>query len=83
MKQARIVIISGLSGSGKSTAIKALEDVGFFCVDNLPVALLPKFLELRAGSDSEISRLALVMDIREKGFLSTYSDILDRLRNQG
>ncbi|HID28838.1 MAG TPA: RNase adapter RapZ [Desulfobacterales bacterium] len=83
MKQARIVIISGLSGSGKSTAIKALEDVGFFCVDNLPVALLPKFLELRAGSDSEISKLALVMDIREKGFLSTYSDILDRLRNQG
>ena len=83
MRQARIVIISGLSGSGKSTAIKALEDVGFFCVDNLPVALLPKFLELRSGSDSEISKLALVMDIREKGFLSTYSDILDSLRKQG
>lgn len=78
-----IIIISGLSGSGKSTAIKALEDVGYFCVDNLPVVLLPKFLELRTGSDSEISKLALVMDIREKGFLSSYSDILDRLRNQG
>ena len=64
-------------------AIKALEDVGFFCVDNLPVALLPKFLELRTGSNSEISKLALVMDIREKGFLSTYSDILDRLCKQG
>ena len=78
-----IIIISGLSGSGKSTAIKALEDVGYFCVDNLPVVLLPKFLELRTGSDSEISKLALVMDIREKGFLSSYSDILDKLRNQG
>ncbi len=83
MKQGKIIIISGLSGSGKSTAIKALEDVGFFCVDNLPVVLLPKFLELRAGSNSEISRLALVMDIREKGFLSTYSDILDRLCKEG
>ena len=83
MKQGKIIIISGLSGSGKSTAIKALEDVGFFCVDNLPVVLLPKFLELRAGSNSEISKLALVMDIREKGFLSTYSDILDRLCKEG
>jgi len=83
LKQGKIIIISGLSGSGKSTAIKALEDVGFFCVDNLPVVLLPKFLELRTGSNSEISKLALVMDIREKGFLSTYSDILDRLCKQG
>jgi UPF0042 nucleotide-binding protein len=83
LKQGKIIIITGLSGSGKSTAIKALEDVGFLCVDNLPVVLLPKFLELRKGSDSEISKLALVMDIREKEFLSTYSDILDRLRKQG
>jgi UPF0042 nucleotide-binding protein len=83
LKQGKIIIITGLSGSGKSTAIKALEDVGFLCVDNLPVILLPKFLELRKGSNSEISKLALVMDIREKEFLSTYSDILDRLRKQG
>lgn len=83
MKQEKIIIISGLSGSGKSTVIKALEDLGFFCVDNLPVVLLPKFLELRMGSDSEISKLALVMDIREKAFLSTYSDILDKLSKQG
>jgi len=83
LKRGKIVIISGLSGSGKSTAIKALEDVGFFCVDNLPVVLLPKFLELRTGSDSEISKLALVMDIREKHFVSTYSDVLDRLGKQG
>lgn len=83
LKRGKIVIISGLSGSGKSTAIKALEDVGFFCVDNLPVVLLPKFLEIRTGSDSEISKLALVMDIREKDFISTYSDVLDRLGKQG
>ncbi|MBW2174421.1 MAG: RNase adapter RapZ [Deltaproteobacteria bacterium] len=83
MKRGKIVIISGLSGSGKSTAIKALEGVGFFCVDNMPVALLPKFLELRTESDSEISKLALVMDIREKDFVSTYSDILNRLGKQG
>jgi UPF0042 nucleotide-binding protein len=83
LKRGKIVIISGISGSGKSTAIKALEDVGFFCVDNLPVVLLPKFLELRTGSDSEISKLALVMDIREKDFVSTYSDVLDRLGKQG
>ena len=83
MQQGKIVIISGLSGSGKSTAIKALENIGFFCVDNLPVALLPKFLELRIGSDSDISKLSVVMDIREKDFISTYSDILDRLRKQG
>jgi UPF0042 nucleotide-binding protein len=83
LKQEKIVIITGLSGSGKSTAIKALEDVGFFCVDNLPVVLLPKFLELRTESDSEISKLALVMDVREKDFVSTYSDVLDGLREQG
>jgi len=83
LKRGKIVIISGLSGSGKSTAIKALEGVGFFCVDNMPVALLPKFLELRTESDSEISKLALVMDIREKDFVSTYSDILNRLGKQG
>jgi UPF0042 nucleotide-binding protein len=83
LKRGKIVIISGISGSGKSTAIKALEGVGFFCVDNMPVALLPKFLELRTESDSEISKLALVMDIREKDFVSTYSDVLDRLVKQG
>ena len=65
LEEGKILIISGLSGSGKSTAIKALEDVGFFCIDNLPVVLLPKFLELRTGIDSEASKIALVMDIRE------------------
>ena len=83
MQDGKIVIISGLSGSGKSTAIKALEDIGFFCVDNLPVVLLPKFLELRRGIEAEFSKIALVMDIREKEFISNYSDVLDSLSSQG
>lgn len=83
MEQEKIIIITGLSGSGKSTAIKALEDAGFFCVDNLPVLLLPKFLEIRVGQSSEISKLALVMDIREAQFVSSYADVVDKLRNEG
>jgi UPF0042 nucleotide-binding protein len=83
LPRTKVVIITGLSGSGKSTAIKALEDIGFFCVDNLPVLLLPKFLELRAESNSEISKLALVMDIRERDFVSSYAEILEALGEQG
>ena len=65
MKNLRIILISGLSGSGKTTAIKALEDIGFYCVDNLPILLLPKFLELCGQSGGKISRVAVVEDIRE------------------
>ncbi len=64
MKLRRIILISGLSGSGKTTAIKALEDIGFYCVDNLPILLLPKFLELCEESGGRISRVAVVEDIR-------------------
>ncbi|MDY7030641.1 MAG: RNase adapter RapZ [Thermodesulfobacteriota bacterium] len=83
MENIHLVIISGLSGSGKSTAIKALEDIGFFCVDNLPVILLPKFLELSLQAPGEISKVALVMDIRERGFLKEYPRIFHELKNQG
>ncbi len=82
MKNLRIVIITGLSGSGKSTALKALEDIGFFCVDNLPVMLLPKFLDLQTGDSSEISKIALVMDLREKHFLEKHIEVLSRLRKK-
>ncbi|OGP79944.1 MAG: RNase adaptor protein RapZ [Deltaproteobacteria bacterium RBG_16_49_23] len=64
MKSLRVILISGLSGSGKTTAIKALEDIGFYCVDNLPILLLPKFLELCGQSGGKISRVAVVEDIR-------------------
>ncbi|MBN2059193.1 MAG: RNase adapter RapZ [Deltaproteobacteria bacterium] len=62
----RVILISGLSGSGKTTAIKALEDIGFYCVDNLPILLLPKFIELCEQSGGKISRVAVVKDIREE-----------------
>ena len=83
MKNMRIVIITGLSGSGKSTALRALEDIGFFCVDNLPVVLLPKFLEIQAEASSEISKVALVMDLREKYFLEKYMSIFSGLNEMG
>jgi UPF0042 nucleotide-binding protein len=83
MKSLKIFIITGLSGSGKSTAIAAFEDAGFYCVDNMPVALLPKFLELPIENDCEISGLAFVMDLRERGFLSKYEAVFDSLRLKG
>jgi UPF0042 nucleotide-binding protein len=82
-KKFNIIIITGRSGSGKSTAIAAFEDAGYYCVDNMPVALLPKLLELPIKSDSEIAGLAFVMDLREKSFLSRYSPIFKSLKKKG
>jgi len=78
-----IFIITGLSGSGKSTAMAALEDAGFYCIDNMPVDLLPKFLEMPLERDSDISGIALVMDLREKGFLARYSAVFSELKKKG
>jgi len=83
VKKLKIIIITGRSGSGKSTAIAAFEDAGYYCVDNMPVALLPKFLELPIKSNSEIAGLAFVMDLREKSFLSRYSPIFKTLKKKG
>jgi UPF0042 nucleotide-binding protein len=83
MKQLRVVIITGLSGSGKSTALRALEDIGFFCVDNLPVVLLPKFLEIQSDPAKEIERVAMVMDLRERGFTAKYPRIFKGLKEKG
>jgi UPF0042 nucleotide-binding protein len=78
-----IFIITGYAGSGKSTALAAFEDAGFYCVDNLPVALLPNFLDLTSGNNTEKNGFAFVMDLREKGFLVRYADIFDDLRSRG
>ncbi|HNZ30639.1 MAG TPA: RNase adapter RapZ [Smithellaceae bacterium] len=83
MKNLRVVIITGLSGSGKSTALRALEDIGFFCVDNLPVVLLPKFLDITLVSSPAIDRVAMVMDLRERSFLERYHRIFGRLIDKG
>jgi UPF0042 nucleotide-binding protein len=83
MKNLRVVIITGLSGSGKSTALRALEDVGFFCVDNLPVILLPKFLSITTSSSPEIKQVAMVMDLRERSFLDKYQRIFTGLKEKG
>jgi len=83
MKNTSVVIITGLSGSGKSTALRALEDIGFFCVDNLPVVLLPKFLAITAQSSPEIKQVAMVMDLRERSFLEKYKRIFTRLKEKG
>jgi len=83
MKNAHIVIITGLSGSGKSTALRALEDIGFFCVDNLPVVLLPKFLAITAQTSPEIKQVAMVMDLRERSFLEKYKRIFNKLKEKG
>jgi UPF0042 nucleotide-binding protein len=83
MKNLRVVIITGLSGSGKSTALRALEDIGFFCVDNLPVVLLPRFLKIQSDDSKGITKVAMVMDLREKSFLEKYTRIFPKLKNMG
>jgi UPF0042 nucleotide-binding protein len=79
----RIVLISGLSGSGKTTAIKALEDMGFYCVDNLPIVLFPTFVELCEQSVRKISRIGLVIDIRGEEFMANARQIIEELRREG
>lgn len=79
----KLVIISGISGSGKSTTIHQFEDMGFFCVDNIPMELIPKFLELCAQSGNEIEKVAVVVDIREKKFLKKYRDVLSDIMRKG
>jgi len=82
-KHIQVVVITGMSGSGKSTALKAFEDMGYYCVDNLPITLLTGFLSLMENGTQVPSRVALVMDVREKGFLEQYSEIFKNVRAQG
>ena len=79
----RVVILSGVSGSGKSTALRALEDGGYYCVDNLPVVLLEKLLELSEHTAGEVSRIAVVVDAREGRFLAEAPRIIEEVRRRG
>jgi len=83
MQSLQVVIITGLSGSGKSTAIRALEDIGFFCVDNLPVILLPEFLAIQSVPAKGVLQVAMVMDLRENEFLEKYPQIFVQLQEKG
>src|SRR5437867_2410726 len=74
-----LVIITGMSGSGKASVLKAFEDLGYYCVDNLPVGLIPRFAEL-AGQSSEIERTALVVDVREGRQLEELPTIVKSVR---
>ena len=77
----RFVIVTGLSGSGKTHALRALEDLGYFCVDNLPTQLIPTLAELAGRDDAGLDKVALVVDIRESGFLRQFPAVLKGLRS--
>ena len=79
----RVLVISGLSGSGKSTAVRVLEDEGFFCIDNLPVQLFPTIIELVQKAQETVPGVALVMDIRGRDFLKGFEKIFQEIDDAG
>ncbi len=79
----RFVIVTGMSGSGKRTVLKMLEDIGFYCVDNLPVSLIEKFVELITMPNSEISKVALGLDVRTDQSFEEIPRILENLKEKG
>ncbi|RPJ70268.1 MAG: RNase adapter RapZ [Acidobacteria bacterium] len=78
----RFVVLTGLSGAGKSQAIRALEDLGYFCVDNLPTTLIPTLAELSRRAGSEIPKVAIVVDVREGAFLSRFPKAIRALKGR-
>src|SRR5258706_15698036 len=85
LKKDRVLfwIVTGLSGAGKSQAINCFEDFGFFCVDNLPVALLPKMADLSKKSGGPLHRIAMGIDVREGSFLHDFHDTIVSLKKDG
>lgn len=83
MDDLKFVLITGLSGAGKTETVRILEDLGFFCVDNLPPALIPKFAELCVQSEGKIKHVALVCDIRGRGFFDHLIEVLEDLEETG
>ena len=79
----QIVVVTGMSGSGKMTAIKMLEDQGYYCVDNLPIRLIDKFMELMAAPGSEITKVCIGIDVRSDKSFDYVPAVLDALREKG
>lgn len=81
-ERTQLVIITGMSGAGKTVAIQSFEDLGYFCIDNLPPSLVSKFLSLLKDSSNDIQRVALVMDLRGREFFDSMYDMLDELAHE-
>jgi UPF0042 nucleotide-binding protein len=81
-KDTRFLIITGLSGSGKTVVSRFLEDLGYYCIDNLPTKLIPRFVDLWARKEVEIEKVALVVDIREAGFAKEFPEVLQSIRKK-
>jgi UPF0042 nucleotide-binding protein len=82
-RRMEFIIVTGMSGAGKTAASRCLEDLGYFCIDNLPAVLLPKVAELLAASEKRIDRVAIVMDAREGSFLDVLEEVLADLAREG
>lgn len=80
-EEIQLIIITGMSGAGKTVAVHSLEDLGYYCVDNLPPALIPKFIELIENSDGTMNKVALVIDLRGREFFDDLFDVIDKVSN--
>ena len=82
MKDDRFLIITGLSGSGKTSVSRFLEDLGYYCIDNLPAKLIPSFVDLWMREEFKIEKVALVVDIREEGFTTEFPNVVESIRKK-
>ncbi|MCJ7581261.1 MAG: RNase adapter RapZ [Candidatus Aminicenantes bacterium] len=82
MKDEKFLIITGVSGSGKTVASRFLEDLGYYCIDNLPSKLIPSFVKLWSKKEVEIGKVALVVDVREPGFSTGFAKVLRSIREK-
>lgn len=81
-REDRFLVITGLSGSGKTVVSRFLEDLGYYCMDNLPAKLIPSFVDLWLHKEVEIAKVALVVDIREAGFTTEFPKVLEKIRKK-
>ena len=77
------LVVTGMSGAGKSTVLNVLEDTGFFCIDNMPPELIPKFAELCSSSNTEVEKVAFGIDIRGRRFFAQLFQTLQEMKNSG